>query len=604
MQRHPDNKNLILATIISFVILLVWAWFYEKPRIEKKEAQQQIEQARQVENKSATNSPDLSIEDEELSQPLRKNTDKKNIKLSNSSSEALELGSFKTREDILNQNLNQRVKISTKALHGSISLKGARFDDLTFVDYFEKPYQENKKNNEVILFSPSDSKSRYFADFGWISSDSKIELPNPNTLWTASRQELNADNDLTLVWKNNQAIEFIIKISIDQQYMFTITQIVNNKSKQNLSLANYGRINRILNNIGQSNYILHEGAIGSIQGVLQEKKYDDLIENKEFIFADSSENGSWLGITDKFWLSAIIPDKSLAYSAKFAYETRNKNNLFNVDFVGDEIKIPAGEEIKLQHHLFAGAKKVKLLDQYSHDLNLKLFDRAIDFGWFYFLTKPFFFIIDFLNKFLGNFGLAILVMTVLIKLALFPMANKSYVAIAKMRTLQPKIDALRQRFKDEKLALNREMMELYKREKINPASGCLPVLVQIPVFFALYKVLFVTLDMRHAPFYGWIKDLSAPDPTSIFNLFGLLPFAVSSSFCVGVWPIFMGITMIIQQRLSPATGDPTQAKILKFMPYVLTFVLATFPAGLVIYWTWSNILSIIQQLYINKKYKK
>jgi YidC/Oxa1 family membrane protein insertase len=605
MQRHPDNKNLILATVISFGILLAWAWFYEKPRIDKKEALQQIELANQLKNKninsSESNESNLSTNSQEI-------VGKKNVKIGNNkignTTEALDANTFKTREDSLLQSQTQRVKINTKALHGSILLKGAKFDDLTFVDYFEKPYNSQQENKEVILFSPSESKSRYFADFGWISSDSKTELPNPNSLWSTNIKELKPENDLILSWKNNQAIEFIIKISIDQQYMFTITQIVKNNSKADLSLASYGRINRILNNLGQSNYILHEGAIGAFQGILQEKKYEDLVEEKEYIFSDTSENGSWLGITDKFWLSAMIPDKSLAYSAKFTYDSKSKNNFFNVDFVGDEIKIPAGNEIKLQHHLFAGVKKVKLLDQYSQQLNLKLFDRAIDFGWFYFLTKPFFFIIDYLNKFLGNFGLAILVMTVLIKLALFPLANKSYVAIARMRTLQPKIDDLRQRFKDDKLALNREMMELYKREKINPASGCLPVLIQIPVFFALYKVLFVTLDMRHAQFFGWIKDLSAPDPTSIFNLFGLLPFAVSSSFSVGVWPIFMGITMIIQQKLSPATGDPTQAKILKFMPYILTFVLAAFPAGLVIYWTWSNILSIIQQLYINKKYKK
>jgi YidC/Oxa1 family membrane protein insertase len=600
MQRHPDNKNLILATVISFAILLAWAWFYEKPRIDKKEAQQQIELANQLRSKNVNS---LSSKENNLLQNSQEIVDKKNTKIINTG-EALEINNFKMREDVLAQSKAQRVRINTKALHGSILLKGAKFDDLTFVDYFEKPYSSQHENKEVILFSPSESKSRYFADFGWISSDSKIELPNPNSIWSPNTKELKVGGDLILSWKNNQAIEFIIKITIDQQYMFTITQIVKNNSKYDLSLASYGRINRILNNLAESNYILHEGAIGAFQGILQEKKYEDLVEDKEYIFADSSENGSWLGITDKFWLSAMIPDKSLAYSAKFTYDSKSKNNFFNVDFVGNEIKIPAGNEIKLQHHLFAGVKKVKLLDKYSQELNLKLFDRAIDFGWFYFLTKPFFFIIDCLYKFLGNFGLAILVMTVLIKLALFPLANKSYVAIAKMKTLQPKIDDLRKRFKDDKMSLNREMMELYKREKINPASGCLPVLVQIPVFFALYKVLFVTLDMRHAPFFGWVKDLSAPDPTSIFNLFGLLPFAVSGSFSVGAWPIFMGITMIIQQKLSPATGDPTQAKILKFMPYVLTFVLAAFPAGLVIYWTWSNILSIIQQIYINKKYKK
>lgn len=596
MHKQPNQKNLVLATVISFIILLGWAWFYEKPRIEKLDAQKQqqvSENKKDTEKKSANLASQNSFE----TQPLDVKNIEKNSEIKN------EILSYKSREDAIEYSKAQRVKINTKTLHGSILLKGAKFDDLTFVDYFEKPKQKNNKNDEVVFFAPSESKVRYFTDFGWISSNQKLELPNPNTLWSANSKELTNANDLVLSWKNNQAIEFIIKINIDEQYMFNVVQTVKNNSNQDISIGSYGRINRILNNLNKSNYILHEGAIGVIQGVLQEKNYEDLIEQKNINFTDQAQSGSWLGITDKYWLSALIPDSSLVYSAKFNYENKNKNNFFNVDFISEEVVVPAKSEVKFDHHLFAGAKKVKLLDQYSQKLNLKLFDRAIDFGWFYFLTKPFFFTVDFLNKFLGNFGLAILAMTVLIKLALFPMANKSYEAIAKMKTLQPKIESIRQRFKEDKMAMNKEMMELYKREKINPASGCLPVLIQIPVFFALYKVLFVTLDMRHAEFYGWIKDLSAPDPTSIFNLFGLLPFEVSSAFTIGVWPILMGITMIIQQRLSPPSSDPTQAKILKFMPYILTFVLAAFPAGLVIYWTWSNILSIIQQVYITKKMK-
>jgi YidC/Oxa1 family membrane protein insertase len=300
----------------------------------------------------------------------------------------------------------------------------------------------------------------------------------------------------------------------------------------------------------------------------------------------------------------MIPDKKLSYGAKFSRDFVNRSNLFSSEFIGQEFKIAPTEELKFNHELFAGAKKIKLLDEYAAKYDIALFDRAVDFGWFYFLTKPFLFIIDYLYKFLGNFGLAILAMTVLVKLALFPMANKSYAAIARMKKLQPKIEELRARFKDDKLAMNRETIELYKREKINPASGCLPILIQIPVFFALYKVLFVTLDMRHAEFYGWIHDLSAPDPTSIFNLFGLLPFEVGGAFKIGIWPILMGVTMVIQQKLNPASSDPTQAKILKWMPYILTFVLASFPAGLVIYWTWSNTLSVLQQWVITKKLQK
>lgn len=601
MQKHPDHKNIILATVLSFAILLAWGWFYEKPRIDKIEAEKKnsqiVDNTKQKLNSTNKNS---NASDPQPSND-QVNTIENDKTLAGNTAENI---IFKSREEVINQSLNQRIKINTKALHGSISLKGARFDDITLVDYFEKIPQPNQENKEVVLFSPTESKTRYFADFGWISSNKNIDLPNPNTIWTSSSKTLTPDQEITLTWQNKQNIEFIIKIAIDDNYMFSIKQIVKNNSKNKITIAIYGRVNRVLNNIAQSNYILHEGAIASIQGILHEKNYEDLIEEKNLSLTNSNHSGSWLGITDKYWLGAIIPDKNLDFNAKFAYENKAKNNLFSVDFISDEIEIKEKDQLKLEHNLFAGAKKVKLLDQYANKYELNLFDRSIDFGWFYFLTKPFFFIIDFFNKFFGNFGLAIICMTVLIKLALFPMANKSYEAIAKMKTLQPKIDSIRQRFKDDKIALNREMMELYKREKINPASGCLPVLVQIPVFFALYKVLFVTLDMRHAKFFGWIHDLSAPDPTSIFNLFGLLPFNVSSAFTIGIWPILMGVTMIIQHRLSPPSTDPTQAKILRFMPYVLTFVLASFPAGLVIYWTWSNLLSILQQIYINKKMKK
>lgn len=601
MQKHPDHKNIILATVLSFAILLAWGWFYEKPRIDKIEAEKKnsqiVDNTKQKLNSTNKNS---NASDPQPSND-QVNTIENDKTLAGNTAENI---IFKSREEVINQSLNQRIKINTKALHGSISLKGARFDDITLVDYFEKIPQPNQENKEVVLFSPTESKTRYFADFGWISSNKNIDLPNPNTIWTSSSKTLTPDQEVTLTWQNKQNIEFVIKIAIDDNYMFSIKQIVKNNSKNKITIASYGRVNRVLNNIAQSNYILHEGAIASIQGILHEKNYEDLIEEKNLSLTNSNHSGSWLGITDKYWLGAIIPDKNLDFNAKFAYENKAKNNLFSVDFISDEIEIKEKDQLKLEHNLFAGAKKVKLLDQYANKYELNLFDRSIDFGWFYFLTKPFFFIIDFFNKFFGNFGLAIICMTVLIKLALFPMANKSYEAIAKMKTLQPKIDSIRQRFKDDKIALNREMMELYKREKINPASGCLPVLVQIPVFFALYKVLFVTLDMRHAKFFGWIHDLSAPDPTSIFNLFGLLPFNVSSAFTIGIWPILMGVTMIIQHRLSPPSTDPTQAKILRFMPYVLTFVLASFPAGLVIYWTWSNLLSILQQIYINKKMKK
>lgn len=581
--QQPNNKNVLIATALSAAILLSWTWLYEKPRIEKQEAQR-----RSLSQQTASVVPVKSVENKVQTAISTKPTET--------------ILALKNRDEILSSDAKNRIAIESKNLHGSISLKGARFDDLTLAKYFKT----TEKKEEVTLFSPSENKERYFADMGWISSDSALELPNPNTIWKSSSKKLTPENPITLSWKNKIGVEFLIHISLDENYMFSVSQEVKNHSKSEISVANYGRINRVLNNIQKSVYILHEGPIGVFENILHETTYSDIIEEKQQNFTNnaSEKSGGWLGISDKYWLSSIIPDKSMTYSANFSHNFSNQNNFFNSEFIGQEFKIAAGEKLKLDHHIFAGAKKVRLLDQYATDLNIKLFDRAIDFGWFYFLTKPFFFIIEFLNRFLGNFGLAILAMTVLVKLALFPMANKSYAAIGRVKKLQPKIDTLRERFKDDKIAMNREMMELYKREKVNPASGCLPILLQIPIFFSLYKVIFVTLDMRQAQFYGWIHDLSAPDPTSIFNLFGLLPFNVSSTFTIGIWPILMGVTMVIQQKLSPTTSDPTQAKILKWMPYVLTFVLAAFPAGLVIYWTWSNALSILQQWVIAKKLNK
>lgn len=581
-----NNKNLLLATTLSVIIMISWAWFYEKPRMEKISMQNNLQEktsSTQLESNNKTDSTANS------STSLNKISEEEKTPIS-----------LKTRQEIIEKENNERIKISSNSLHGSINLRGARFDDLTLAKYFVKI----DKKEEVVLFSPAQTKDRYFVDFGFASSNLNLELPKNDTLWQADSNNLTPENPVTLSWTNSQNIEFKIKISLDENYLFTISQSVKNNSAQAISIANYGRINRSILNLNKSAYILHEGLIGTFNGILNETTYEKILEENNLKFTDNGNSGSWLGITDKYWLSSIIPDKKISFEANFSHQLKNQNHLYNVDFIGQELAINQGEEISIEQHLFAGAKKVKILDSYNKELNLKLFDRAVDFGWFYFLTKPFFFVIEFLYKIFGNFGLAILGMTVIVKLALFPMANKSYEAIAKMKKLQPQMQKIRERFSDDKMALNKEMMELYKKEKINPASGCLPIIIQIPVFFALYKVFYVTLDMRHAEFFGWIKDLSAPDPTTILNLFGLLPFEISTSFTLGVWPILMGATMIIQQRLSPPPADPTQAKILKYMPYGLTIVLATFPAGLVIYWTWSNLLSIIQQIYINKKFKK
>lgn len=578
-----NNKNILIATTLSLIVLLGWTWFYEKPRLEQKEfAQRQFLKQQKLQQQEVKKAA-TEIKTQEKGVVRGKNLE--------------EILVLKDKNTIIDNSKSERIKISSDNLHGSISLRGARFDDLTLAKYFET----TKKEKEVTLFAPSDSKERYFADFGWISSNAELQLPNPNTLWKTSAKELSPKNPITLSWNNAQNVEFIIHIALDENYMFSVEQEVKNNSGKEISVASYGRINRALNNMQKSMYILHEGMIGSFNDILEEVTYKDLIEDKTESFA---AKGGWLGITDKYWLSSILPDKSLQYDASFDYKYSNKNNIFNAEFVGQEYVISANESQKFSHHLFAGAKKVRLLDKYSKDYDVNLFDRAVDFGWFYFLTKPFFYMISFLSKLFGNFGLAILAMTVIVKLVLFPMANKSYLAIARIKKLQPKIVELKKRHEGDRLGLNKEMMSLYKKEGVNPASGCLPVIVQIPIFFALYKVLFVTIDMRHAPFYGWIHDLSMPDPTSIFNLFGLLPFSTGSSFTIGIWPILMGLTMFLQQKISPASSDPIQAKVLKWMPVIMVFILAPFPAGLVIYWTWSNGLSILQQYIITKKLNK
>lgn len=573
-----DNKNVLLAVILSTIVLVGWTFFYEKPKAEKLAAARKIAQEQGLtQTPQPINAPTKELKTDDVEKPVI---------------------TLKERHEIIDDSQKDRVTISNNSLNGSIYLKGAKFDDLTLAKYFVSA----DKKEEVKLFSPSKSKERYFADFGWISSDSDLHLPTPESLWKSSANSLTDQQPVTLSWENDQNIEFIITITLDENYMFAITQQVKNNSNKAIFIAPYGRINRIHNEQQQANYILHEGAIGEFNGILQEHTYKDLIEEGPQNFDGSK--GGWFGITDKYWLSSIIPDRSLNYKANFSNRIHNQNNIFNTEFVGQEYKLEQEQELTFSHHLFAGAKRVRILDDYAKKYDIEHFDKAVDFGWLYFLTKPLFYALDFFYKFLGNFGLAILAMTVIIKLALFPMANKSYMAIGKIKKLQPKIEKIREKHKDDRIALNREMMDLYKREKVNPASGCLPILIQIPIFFALYKVLYVALDMRQAPFYGWIKDLSAPDPTSIFNLFGLLPFQPAQPFMIGIWPILMGLTMFIQQKLSPSSGDPVQAKVLKFMPYILTFVLAAFPAGLVIYWTWSNTLSILQQWVITKKLNK
>lgn len=602
-----NNKNLLLAAVLSALFLIGWTFFYEMPRMEAQRQQEilaQLEAEKAEQNNLKVEAPkvdEAAVVSEKT--PVVSNDSAKSDKINDEikiEEKLVQTDKILVEKEVaLSDSVKYRVKIRTDKLNGSINLQGAKFDDLSLNEYKETINPDSKN---VTLLAPANSRERFFADFGWVSSDQGLELPSANTIWQADGTELTKKQPLTLSWKNKQGVDFFIKIAIDENYMFSISKKVENNSENPIKLASYGRVNKLLSHIPASNYVLHEGPIGVFDGVLHEMQYKELDEETPKV--EFKAQKSWFGLTDKYWLAAIIPGND---PINIIFDRNNNSNgeIYNVQFVGAEVVLASGEKLELDQKFFAGAKQVTLLDQYAKKFNIDLFDRAVDFGWYYFLTKPFFFILKFLNSLFGNYGLAILVMTVLVKLAMLPLASKSYKAMARIKKLHPNIEEIRKNHKGNKLQMNKSIMELYKKENINPAAGCLPMLIQIPVFFSLYKVLFVTIDMRHQPFFGWIKDLSAPDPTSIFNLFGLLPFEIAGGFLmIGVWPILMGATMILQQKFGPPIADPAQAKVMKILPFVLIFIFAAFPAGLLIYWTWNNILSITQQYLITKKVEK
>ncbi|MEW5729526.1 MAG: membrane protein insertase YidC [Pseudomonadota bacterium] len=492
----------------------------------------------------------------------------------------------------------KRVPIRTPRLHGSISLAGARVDDLTLANYHETP---DRGSPEITLLSPAAAPQPYYAEFGWVPADPAVKTPKADTLWQpveGSAAELTAGGKLTLAWDNGEGLRFMRTYTVDENYMFTVQQRVENIGTKPVTLHPYALVSRTGTPTTEGMYILHEGPLGVLGGTLKEVDYDELA--KDGVIREKT-TGGWLGITDKYWLTALIPTQKEEVTGRFVHQRTDTGDRYQVDFTGGPRVAEPGQSIEAGFNLFAGAKEVSLLDAYAEKYGVERFDLAIDFGWFYFLTKPFFYLLTMLNGMLGNMGLAILALTVVIKAIMFPLANKSYVAMTKMKKLQPQIQAMQQRYGDDKMRMQQEMMALYKREKVNPVSGCLPILIQIPVFFALYKVLFVAIEMRHAPFYGWIKDLSAPDPTSIFNLFGLIPWDPPTFLMIGVWPLIMGVTMWLQQKLNPQPADPVQAKMFQILPIVFTFMLATFASGLVIYWAWSNTLSILQQWIIMRR---
>ncbi|OAN55188.1 membrane protein insertase YidC [Paramagnetospirillum marisnigri] len=491
---------------------------------------------------------------------------------------------------------SRRVAIQTPSAHGSVALMGARIDDLTLVKYRETP---DPASPEINLLSPAGSPDPYWAEFGWVASDPTVKVPGPETVWTPqSSGPLTPDNKLVLTWDNGEGLRFVRTIAVDADYMFAVSQRVENYGAKPVSLHPFAVLARTGTPAVAGMYILHEGPLGVFDGTLKEIKYDDLKKEGTNRYETS---GGWAGITDKYWLAALVPPAKTKVTGRFVHQRVDNTERWQVDYLAPARMVEPGKAEEAGFHLFAGAKQVSLLDKYSDTLGIDRFDLAIDFGWFYFLTKPFFYLLQVLHDALGNMGLAILALTVVLKLAMFPLANKSYVAMSKMKKLQPQVQALQTRFGDDKVRLQQEMMALYKAEKVNPVSGCLPILIQIPVFFALYKVLFVTIEMRHAPFYGWINDLSAQDPTNLFTLFGLIPWSPPSLFHLGIWPIIMGVTMYLQQKLNPQPTDPVQAKMMQFLPLIFTFMLANFASGLVIYWAWSNALSILQQWVIMRR---
>ena len=570
---NPETRNLVAAISLSMAVLIGYQLLFVEPKKDIAQKENIVKES-----------------DDSANIPIPQNFDNGIVASDN------------TEPKSSNKPV-PRISMISKEVSGSISLKGARIDDITLTQYKETLEPESEL---IKLLLKSNGDSPYFIEFGWSSPDG-IKVPNGKSLWKSSSNILSPDKNITLKWDNGENITFYQDISVDDSFMITVNQRVENNSNNSVTLYPYGLIRRAGEPKTIDFFVLHEGPLGVFDGTLSEKSYGDLTEaGKKGINIKPSETGGWIGLTDKYWLTALLPDQNEKYN--FTYRKLNSNGgQYQTDFLGKAVTIPSNSKGEFLSRTFAGAKRLALFDDYEERFNIKHFDLAIDFGWFYFLTKPFFYALSWANDYLGNFGLAILAITVIVKLLFFPLANKSYKSMAKMRILTPQIQKLRERVGDDRQKLNQEMMNLYKKEKVNPAAGCLPILVQIPVFFALYKVLFVSIEMRQTPFFGWIEDLSVQDPTSIFNLFGLLPYSTSilpDFLNIGIWPLLMGVTMFLQQRLNPTPPDPIQAKIFAWMPVAFTFLLATFPAGLVIYWTWNNLLSICQQWVIMNKMNK
>ena len=551
-----DTKNVIAAISLSAAVIVLYSLFFQPDPATIK---QNLAEQNKIENNTDTPSLDKNENFSKLS-----------------------------RADALKE--NDRIQFENGSVVGSISLKGAAIDDLTFKEY----NVELNKNEKIILLNPRNVEDGYLVESGFVSTNKNIDIPDASTVWEITgNKRLTNNNPIKLTWSNTQGITFEKHISLDDQFLFTVKEKIINSSDKSYNFYSYGQI--IRNEIPEISgfYILHEGFLSVLDDELIEEDYDDIQDKK---FTQIAQDG-FVAISDKFWVTSVIPPKGKEFKTTFDYKNKFRANYISTK--GIEVKANSSIEEKIQ--IIVAAKRVNVIDGYAENLDINKFDLAIDWGFMYFITKPLFFVLDYFFKLLGNYGLAIIAVTICIRLAFFPLANFSFKSMGKMKLLAPEMARLKELHKDDKMKLQQAMMALYKKEKVNPMSGCLPILVQIPVFFALYKVLFVTIEMRHMPFYGWIHDLSDRDPTSLFNVFGLLPWDPPSFLLIGAWPIIMGITMFIQQKLNPTPPDPIQAKIFMFFPVFLTVILAPFPAGLVIYWSFNNIFTMIQQYIVQRK---
>jgi YidC/Oxa1 family membrane protein insertase len=584
------NKNLIIFIVLATVIYGAWMFFYVVPNEQRQAALQQQQAAQQTTQQAATAQSAAG---------------------SAAPAAAANVATLKTRAEALA--LSPRVAIDTPRLAGSIALKGGRLDDLVLKDYKDTVAPDSPP---VTLLSPAGGPNAYFSEVGFTASDANLKLPGADTLWQADGTTLSSSHPVTLTWDNGAGLVFKRVFAIDDNYMFTVTQTVDNKSQASVALVPYARVKRVGTpaNVSQS-YVLFEGLIADVGGSLDTQKYSTVkkaASNGDTpATVDYQGSDGWLGVSDKYWQVIEIAPKSEALSAHLFYLPQDDS--YQADYTGQSHDVAPGSSFSFENRTFAGAKVVSTLRDYADNLKITHFERSVDFGYFFFFTEPLQWFLDKVYQTIGNFGIAILCLTVIVKACMFPLANKSYTSMSKMKTLQPKMAELKEKHGDDKQKINAEMMGLYKREKVNPAAGCLPMFVQVPVFYSLYKVFYVTIEMRHAPFFGWIKDLSSPDPTSVLNLFGLLPWhpldyihmpgigPAIAFLNIGIWPLVMGFTMFMQMRLNPTPPDPTQAKLFQIMPIMFTFMLSHFAAGLVIYWAWNNTLSILQQRYIMRR---